>query len=87
LWYIADGSSTYLYRTVYACACDALGARPARYPADTLTKTLAATLRCPPAKVTAHLAIMGKASGRPWAAEQREAALAAWLALAMREAI
>jgi hypothetical protein len=34
------------------------------------------------AKVEARLAAMGKASGRPWAAEQKQSALAAWLVLA-----
>lgn len=74
-----------LYRTVFADACAALGARPASYPADSLMKTIAATLDWTAAKVTSQLAIMGKASGRPWAAEQKEAALAAWLSLATRE--
>jgi hypothetical protein len=40
-----------------------------------------ARLSAPPAK---QLAAIGKASGRPWAAEQKEAALAAWTALINR---
>jgi len=71
-----------LYRTVYADACAAIGAHAARYPGDTLPKAIAAALGWTPARVTSHLAAMGKASGRPWAAEQKQAALAAWLTLA-----
>jgi hypothetical protein len=74
-----------LYRTVYTDACAAIGARPTSYSADALTKDVASALRVKPGSVTAHLAAMGRASGRPWAAEQKEAALAAWLALVARE--
>lgn len=76
-----------LYRTVYADACAKIGMRPAAYPADTVPKSIAARLGWTLTRVTAHLAAMGKASGRPWAAEQKEAALAAWLALAVEETV
>jgi hypothetical protein len=70
-----------LYRRVFAAASAALGAPAARVPADGLPRRIAAAASLTPAKVTAHLAEMGKASGKPWAADQKQAALAAWLAL------
>lgn len=71
-----------LYRRVFAEAAAALGAAPTRMPADTLAKRAAAAAGLTPAKLAARLAAMGKASGRPWAADQKQATLAAWLALA-----
>ena len=74
-----------LYRAVYADACAAIGPRPTTYSTESLTKTIAATLHWPGARVTGLLATLGKACGPPWAAEQKEAALAAWLSLATHE--
>jgi hypothetical protein len=71
-----------LYRRVFGEAAAALGVRPARVPADALAERAAAALGLTPGKVAARLAAMGKASGRPWAADQKQATLAAWLALA-----
>ena len=71
-----------LYRRVFADASAAIGASPTRVPADALARSIAATLGVTPARVAARLAEMGKASGRPWAADQKQAALAAWFALA-----
>ena len=71
-----------LYRRVFAEASAAIGLRPARVPPDALAGRVAESVGLAPARVAAHLAAMGKASGRPWAADQKRAALAAWLALA-----
>lgn len=71
-----------LYRRVFFAACEEIDA-PVKRVDDAATK-VAVVLGWKPAKVAAHLAAMGKASGRPWAAEQKEAALAAWLALASK---
>ena len=71
-----------LYRRVFAEACSALGAQPERVPAEALASRVGKAAGLSAAKVATHLAAMGKASGKPWAAEQKEAALAAWLALA-----
>jgi hypothetical protein len=71
-----------LYRRVFAKAGAALGAPPTRVPADALAQSAAAALGLTPAKLAARLAAMGKASGKPWAADQKQAALVAWLALA-----
>jgi hypothetical protein len=58
-----------MYREVLSRACKSLGLRAVRVPAKELPKMPAA------------LAAAGVASGRPWAAEQRDCALAAWVAL------
>ena len=71
-----------LYRRVFSEAAASLGAAPARVPADALARRAAAAAGLTPAKLAARLAAMGKASGKPWAADQKQAALAAWLALA-----
>jgi len=71
-----------LYRRIFAEACTALGAKPERVPADALAGRIGKAAGLSATKVATQLAAMGKASGRPWAAEQKEAALAAWLALA-----
>ena len=71
-----------LYRRVFADACSALGAQPQRVPAEALTGRVGKAVGLSADKGRLALAAMGKASGKPWAAEQKEAALAAWLALA-----
>jgi hypothetical protein len=71
-----------LYRRVFTAACEALHVPPKRV--DEGAKRVASALGWTSARVAQHLASMGKAAGRPWAAEQKEAALAAWLALAQR---
>jgi hypothetical protein len=71
-----------LYRRVFAAACKAIGVPSERV--DEAAKKIALALRWKPGQVANHLQAMGKRSGRPWAAEQKEAALAAWLALAQR---
>jgi hypothetical protein len=71
-----------LYRRVFSEAGAALGARPTRVPANAFARRAAAALGLTPAKLAARLAAMGKASGKPWAADLKQAALAAWLALA-----
>jgi len=71
-----------LYRRIFAeAAAAAVGTPPPRIPPAVLAARTAAALGVAPADVTAHLAAMGKASGKPWAADQKQAALAAWLAL------
>jgi hypothetical protein len=71
-----------LYRRVFSEASAALGARPSRVAEDALAKRAASELGLTPAKLATRLAALGKASGRPWTAEHKQATLAAWLALA-----
>lgn len=73
-----------LYRRVFAEAAASVGPAPLRVPAPELARRVGQAVGLTPAKVTARLAAMGKASGRPWAADQKEATLAAWLALVSR---
>lgn len=71
-----------LYRRVFSEAGAALGAQPTRVPEEALAERAAAALGLTPAKLAERLAALGRASGRPWAADHKHAALVAWLALA-----
>ena len=59
----------------------AVAVAPVRVAEKELAGRVAAAAGLKPAAVDARLAEMGKASGRPWTADQKQAALAAWLAL------
>jgi hypothetical protein len=71
-----------LYRDVLARACEASGLRVVRLPAKELQKRARSALSTSDSRMRAQLDAAGKASGRPWGAEHRECALAAWVALA-----
>lgn len=71
-----------LYRRVYTSAASELGFVVERISPDTVTAEVASALELSPAAAISRLAAMGKASGKPWAADQKAAALAAWWALA-----
>ncbi len=73
-----------LYRDVVARACEALGIPVVRLPAKELDKRAKTALSISESRMRAQLDAAGKASGRPWGAEQRECALAAWIALASK---
>jgi hypothetical protein len=49
-----------------------------------LDEIAANELKRPPADIRNHLAEMGRSAGSPWRADEKAAALAAWLALAGR---
>ena len=70
-----------LYRRVFEKASTALRLRCQRVDIDALTPRVAAALRRSPAAIATRLAAIGKASGRPWTADQKQAALVAWIAL------
>ncbi|HMI92907.1 MAG TPA: hypothetical protein VK509_16140 [Polyangiales bacterium] len=70
-----------LYRRVFVEAAAAVAKRPTRVPADQLAKRVATALELTAAKLDARLAALGKVSGKPWAADQKQAALVAWLTL------
>ncbi|HEU4385899.1 MAG TPA: hypothetical protein VFR85_20610 [Anaeromyxobacteraceae bacterium] len=73
-----------LYRRALARACDEC-AIPARFvPASDLAAQVARAAGVPEKRVVSVLGEIGKASGKPWTRDQKEAALAAWLALAGR---
>lgn len=73
-----------LYRRVLARASEACGIPALRVPARDLPARVADVTGLPERRVLSRLAEMGKASGKPWAKDQKDAALAAWVALAGR---
>jgi hypothetical protein len=73
-----------LYRRVLARASEACAIPAALVPAKDLPARVAAASGVPEKRVVSLLAELGKASGKPWARDQKDAALAAWLALAGR---
>ncbi len=70
-----------LYRRVLAAASASCAIPASLVPAKELANGLAAASGVPERRLAFALAEMGKASGRPWARDQKDAALAAWLAL------
>lgn len=70
-----------LYRRVLLLASEACGI-PARLLSGEALPAATRALRAHPRRLAAQLAAMGTASGRPWAQDQKESALAAWIALA-----
>lgn len=79
LVHAAEGA---LYRRVLERACDACGIPAEPTPATDLAARVAAAAQVGEAEVRATLARLGKATGRPWGRDQKDAALAGWLALA-----
>jgi len=73
-----------MYRLALARACESAGLRVLRLPAKGLPARAQSVLRLPQRTALARVDSAGAASGKPWAAEQRECALAAWIALAER---
>jgi hypothetical protein len=71
-----------LYRHALLRATEACRIPACLLPAGKLSALAATTLGVSPANLAAQLAAIGKASGRPWAKDQKEATLAAWIALA-----
>jgi hypothetical protein len=69
-----------LYRRVFSEASAALGALPVRTSEAALAKGAAAALGLEPATLAARMTALGKASGKPWAVDQKQATLAAWIA-------
>jgi hypothetical protein len=73
-----------LYREVLADACRALGLRVDRVPSKELASHAAAAAGMKEKALLARIAAAGAESGKPWAGEQRECALAACVALTGR---
>src|SRR5207237_1305758 len=69
-------------RPARAQACQAVGLRVARVPQRELSSRAAAALRQSPQQLTATLKALGSGMGSPWGADQKDAALLAWLLLA-----
>ena len=71
-----------LYRQVLLRASEACHISALSIPAKEIEARAAGALGVAPAQLPARLAALGKASGRPWARDQKESALVAWIALA-----
>jgi hypothetical protein len=71
-----------LYRRVLSRASEACCIPALSIRAREIEARAAGALEIAPAQLPARLAALGKASGRPWARDQKESALAAWIALA-----
>jgi hypothetical protein len=81
LLHAAEGE---LFRRILARESAACGMHAELVPARELEERAARAASMTAARATSTLAALGKATGRPWAQDQREAALAAWIALARR---
>ncbi len=79
LLHAAEGD---LYRELLAEAAAGVFPRVRRLIRRDLIATAAHELSLSPESISAHLGEMGRRVGTPWAADHKEAALAAWLALA-----
>ena len=79
LIHTADGNH---FRAALAQACQALGLRVARIPQRELTGRAATVLRKSPEQLAATVRELGRGMGSPWGADQKDAALLAWLLLA-----
>jgi hypothetical protein len=70
------------FRAALAGACAALGLPLLRIRQRELTERAALALRQPLGTITAAVAALGHGVGPPWGADQKSAALVAWLKLA-----
>ncbi len=71
-----------MYRQALLDACERARLPVVRAPAKGLYENAAGALRLGAAELKKRLDALGKQAGRPWAADQKESAVAAWLALA-----
>jgi hypothetical protein len=78
LIHTADGNH---FRDALAHGCEALELAVTRVTHKALPARAAVTLRKSPAALAATLATLGSALGAPWGADQKSAALLAWLLL------
>jgi hypothetical protein len=70
------------YRQVLVRASEACRIPALLVPARGIPARAARALGVPEERLGARLAALGRAAGRPWARDQKESALAAWIALA-----
>jgi hypothetical protein len=79
LIHTADGNH---FREALAQGCQAMGLRVARIPQRELTGRAATALGKSPDQLAATVTALGRGMGSPWGADQKDAALLAWLLLA-----
>lgn len=73
-----------LYRSVLLRASEACSLRVLSIPEKEIEASALRVLGIDPSQLAAHLAALGKASGSPWTRDQKQAALVASIALAVR---
>lgn len=78
LIHTADGNH---FRDALERGCEALGLAVTRIPQRALVERASVTLRKSPQALAATLATLGRGLGAPWGADQKSAALLAWLLL------
>ena len=78
----AHAAEGVLFRAVLEVGAEANALPNRRFDERLLDQTAESELELPIAKIRAHLAEMGRAAGSPWRADEKAAAIAAWLALA-----
>jgi len=79
LIHTADGNH---FREALAQGCQAMGLRVARIPQRELAAHAATALGKSPDQLAATVTALGRGMGSPWGADQKDAALLAWLLLA-----
>jgi hypothetical protein len=78
----AHAAEGVLFRAVLEVGAGANALPNRRIDERFLDQTAESELKLPLAKIKAHLAEMGRTAGSPWRADEKAAAIAAWLALA-----
>jgi hypothetical protein len=69
------------YRSVLEVAAERNGLQKFSFPERSLENEAIAGLECTESEIQTRLSALGRAIGPPWRADERAAALAAWLAL------
>jgi hypothetical protein len=77
----AHAAEGVLFRHVWQVAAQAVGAHAEAFPEKDIETLAAARLRLSVQALRARLAEFGETLGRPWRADEKAAAMAAWVAL------
>jgi len=83
----AHAAEGVLFRHVWQVAARAIGAQAEAFPEKDIETLAAARLRLSAQALRARLAEFGETLGRPWRADEKAAAMAAWVALSERNAV
>jgi hypothetical protein len=81
----AHAAEGVLFRQVLEVAAEANELPNRRFDERNLDQIVESELKLPLVKIKTQLAEMGRAAGSPWRADEKAAATAAWLVLAMRK--
>jgi hypothetical protein len=77
----AHAAEGVLFRRVWQLAAETIGMPSMAFPEKGIEAQAAADLQLPVSAVRSQLAEFGYAMGRPWRADEKAAAMAAWIAL------